>query len=411
MIGVNAAETVVACLTPPGVGAIATVAIRGPTAWTLARSLFRPASKNKPELPEQAEPGQFWFGRWGDGLADEAVLTLKQHEPAPWLELHVHGGREVIRWLLETLAERGVRTCTWQEFHRATEENPARAAAWIALAEAPTARTAAILLDQYHGAFSRALAAVDDALGRNALEEATRRLSELARHTSLRRHLTTPWRVVIAGAPNVGKSSLLNAIAGFQRCIVSEAPGTTRDVVWTRLAIDGWPVEMADTAGLRAAAEALEGAGVGRAREAAREADLRLWVLDAAAEPAWPDDAIGDVKPVVNKIDLPPAWDLNLCSGAVSGPCQPRCHGQETVAQQALRVSALTGDGVPELCDTISRWLVPSPPAAGDAVPFLPVLCDRLDEIRTCLTNDRLKEARDLLRLTIERCDGEAVQG
>jgi tRNA modification GTPase len=392
MIEANAAETVVACLTPPGIGAIATVAFRGPDAWTIARGLFHPASQKQPNLPEQAEPGQFWFGRWGDGLADEAILTLRQRNPVPWLELHVHGGREVIRWLLETLAARGVRTCNWQEFYRATENDPVRAAAWIALAEAPTARTAAILLDQYHRAFGRAIAAIDDALSRNELEEAKFCLAELTRHSFLGRHLTTPWKIVIAGAPNVGKSSLLNAIAGFQRCIVSETPGTTRDVVWTRLAIDGWPVEIADTAGLRAAAEALEGEGVVRARKATQDSDLRLWILDGAAEPVWPDAGLGDCKLVVNKTDLAAAWDWRRAEGA-------------------LRVSALTGDGIPELCDAISLWLVPNPPAAGDAVPFTPVLCDWLGQCHTYLINGRLKEARDLLRIMTERCDGEVVQG
>jgi tRNA modification GTPase len=384
------AETVVACLTPPGVGAIATLAFRGLEAWTIAHNLFHPASKKQPHLPEQAEPGQFWFGRWGDGLADEAVLTLKQREPIPWLELHVHGGREVIRWLLEAFTSRGVRTCTWQEFHQATEGDPVRAAAWIALADAPTARTAAILLDQYYGAFGQAIAALDDALSRNALEEAMLRLADLMRHSLVGRHLTTPGRIVIAGAPNVGKSSLLNAIAGFQRCVVSETPGTTRDVVWTRLAIDGWPVEIADTAGLRTAAEALEGEGVERARKAAQDADLRLWVLDGAAEPVWPDADLGDCKLVVNKTDLPAVWDWNR-------------------AESALRVSALTGSGVPELCDAVARWLIPNPPASGEAVPFSAELCDRLEKCRTYLSNQGLKEARDLLRIMIERCDGEVV--
>jgi tRNA modification GTPase len=67
----------------------------------------------------------------------------------------------------------------------------------------------------------------------------------------LGRHLTRPWRVVVAGAPNVGKSSLINALAGFTRTVVTAVPGTTRDVVATAAAIDGWPVELIDTAGLR----------------------------------------------------------------------------------------------------------------------------------------------------------------
>ena len=105
----------------------------------------------------------------------------------------------------------------------------------------------------------------------------------LARYAPLGRRLTAPWRVVVAGPPNVGKSSLVNALAGYQRSIVAPTPGTTRDVVTTRLAIDGWPVELADTAGVREATDALETQGVRLAREATAAADLCLWVLDASA--------------------------------------------------------------------------------------------------------------------------------
>ena len=83
--------------------------------------------------------------------------------------------------------------------------------------------------------------------------------------------------MVVAGAPNVGKSSLVNALAGFQRSVVSEIAGTTRDVVSVQLAFDGWPVELTDTAGLREA-EGLEAEGVARANRALAEADLVLWV-------------------------------------------------------------------------------------------------------------------------------------
>src|SRR5205823_6640829 len=80
---------------------------------------------------------------------------------------------------------------------------------------------------------------------------------------------------------NVGKSSLINALAGYQRSIVAPTPGTTRDVVRVPVALDGWPVELLDTAGLRGDAPALEAAGIEQAREQAASADLCVWVLDA----------------------------------------------------------------------------------------------------------------------------------
>src|SRR5207244_11945531 len=101
------------------------------------------------------------------------------------------------------------------------------------------------------GAVGPAVDAARAALRRGDAMEAGRLLDELARYAGVGRHLTAPWRVAVAGAPNVGKSSLVNALAGYQRSVVAPTPGTTRDVVTALLAIDGWPVELADTAGLR----------------------------------------------------------------------------------------------------------------------------------------------------------------
>ena len=275
-------QTWIACLTPPGQGAIATLGLFGPDAWSAARQFFRP---RKGELPHTPESGRFWLGRLGGDLHDDAVLAVKGVEPTCWLELHVHGGREVVRYLHDLFVGRGATSCSWQDFLHLTSADPLQALAAEALADAPTARTAAILLDQYHGAFRRALQAIDTHLERGDAAAALGIVEELARFAPLGRHLTTPWRVVIAGAPNVGKSSLLNALAGYQRSIVAATPGTTRDLVTLRLAIDGWPVEFVDTAGMRDAAETLEGQGIEQARESAATADLCLWVLDASAKP------------------------------------------------------------------------------------------------------------------------------
>jgi tRNA modification GTPase len=168
----------------------------------------------------------------------------------------------------------------------------------------------------------------------------------------------TPWKVVIAGAPNVGKSSLMNALAGYTRSIVSPIPGTTRDVVSTMMAIDGWPVEMTDTAGIRQAPSVLEQQGVERAEDAIRGADLRLWLLDGSTEPAFPEQP-DEWKFVINKTDRLAAWDWQL-------------------ARNALRISALTQAGLAELCEWISRRLVPEPPIPGEAVPVLPEQRDQV---------------------------------
>jgi tRNA modification GTPase len=372
--------TYAACLTPPGTAAIATLSLRGPRAWYVVRRLFRPA------LPAEPEPGRIWLGHLGEGLSDQVVLTVKQPSAAgPWVEVHCHGGRQVVRLLLETFAAHGVPTCAWQELERLTTDRPLQARAAAVLAEAPTQRTAAILLDQYQGALEQALADVVTALDRDDAGAAGRLLVDLAGRAALGRHLIAPWRVTVAGAPNVGKSSLVNALAGYQRSIVAATPGTTRDVVTTALAVEGWPVELSDTAGLRPGAEALEEQGIRQAEAALASADVCLWVLDASAPPFWPPSGAA-VRLVVNKIDLPPVWDLDQ-------------------AGDAVRVSARTGAGLAELCQALGRWLVPDPPSAGAAVPFTAALAARIEEARQHLAAERPAEARRAIEATRQCAD------
>jgi tRNA modification GTPase len=310
-------------------------------------------------------------------VADEVVLAVKRTGPVPWLEVHCHGGREVVRFLLELFTAHGLRECTWQEFVRGTDDE-LRAAAALALAEARTARTAAILLDQYQGAFASAAASIHAALERGDKSAAAATLGELTRWASLGRRLTTPWRVTVAGAPNVGKSSLVNTLAGYQRSVVSATPGTTRDVVTTGIAVDGWSVELADTAGVREEAGGLEEQGIRRARETAATADLCLWVLDGSVEPVWPRAELGAVRLVINKTDLPAAWDWSR-------------------AGDAIHVSARTGIGLDGLCAALSRWLVPKPPRPGAAVPFTSELAERVEEAWRHLTAGLKAEALEAL--------------
>jgi tRNA modification GTPase len=358
--------TYAACLTPPGTGAIATIAVRGPAARQVVEKLFQASGGRKPSVWEDSSQRvrRFWLGKFGDELADEVVLIVKRLDPAPWLDLHCHGGREVVRLLLETLERHGVEVCSWQELERHNAARPSQAEAAILLVKAPTVRTAAILLDQYHGAFDLARQDILEALAREDHEPAARLLGQLARFLAVGRHLVVPWRVVVAGAPNVGKSSLVNALAGYQRSIVSAIPGTTRDVVSAALALDGWPVELVDTAGWQEGVEGLEREGIRLAEEAAAGADLCLWLLDGSAEKPFLPGATGvggAVQLVVNKIDLPAGWDWGQVPGAVG-------------------LSARTGEGLAELCRAITNQLVPDPPPPGAAVPFTAELAGRIDE-------------------------------
>ena len=184
-----------------------------------------------------------------------------------------------------------------------------------------------------------------------------------ARFAGLGRHLVTPWKVVIAGPPNVGKSSLINALAGFQRSVVAPIPGTTRDVVRVQVSFDGWPVELCDTAGMRTGADELETEGIDRARVEYYRADLRIWVLDLAADlQQWPDLDPAPEIVVGNKVDA--AGSVTVRSGLIS-------------------VSATRGDGLAELIAAIVHKLVPIAPPPGAGIPFTPALCDAIESSGT----------------------------
>ena len=290
----------------------------------------------------------------------------------------------------------------WQEWLRETSRDPIRAAAQIALAEAPTARTAAILLDQYHGALSAAIQRAAAHLAATDWPEAAATIDRFQSYRDVGLHVTTPWRVVLTGPTNVGKSSLINALAGFERAIVSHQPGTTRDIVTTVTAVDGWPVELADTAGLRDTVDELESAGIALAASRTAAADLVVVVHDAT-EPI--DDRAAGRDPiealrsqlrrttrvlnVINKIDLIPAANRPGATGpgatgfaSAFGRFQDR-HGQTPAAP--LLTSAVSGAGIAELVAHIGRSLVPSAPPAGAAVPFTPEQLAALDAARTAI--------------------------
>jgi tRNA modification GTPase len=361
-------DTVVSLLTAPGTGAIATVQVRGPRAWELIRQLFTPAGKPLPEAPEL---NRFWFGTLG---SDEVVLAVTAPDA---IEVHCHGGRRVVRWVIEQFLSHG---CV-----EATRTPLPKGAGFESLQRAPTLRTASIILDQLNGAFAnevqRILALLETEPRGAAL--ALQRLAELG--NTVGRHLIEPWKVVVAGAPNVGKSSLVNALAGYQRSVVSEVAGTTRDAVSARTALEGWPIELIDTAGLRDA-EGLEAEGIERAETEAAGADLVLWVMDGTAPKlVRPGDSIprSALLVVINKSDAMSGW------------------GPDPAARDAwglLLVSALTGEGVPGVVDEIVRRLLPTPPTPGSAVPFTLQLAELIQAANAALVGGHLGDTARFLR-------------
>lgn len=300
------------------------------------------------------------------------------------VELHVHGGRAVLAALSDALVTLGLRPAEAGEFSRRAFDNgkldltAAEGLADLVAAETAAQRRQALrqmdgaLMRLYEGWRQRLLraqawmeAGVDfsdeedvaaDVVAR-ARAEAEQLAGEVAAHLARAprgERLREGLEVAILGAPNVGKSTLLNRMAGREAAIVAATAGTTRDVIEVQLDLQGWPVTLADTAGLREAADAVEDEGVRRARARAERADVRVLVFDATALPGWDEETAslarsggGNDVLVLNKADaapgpLPTAWEGRplLPVSAVSGE---GIAGLE--AALAGRAEALLGGG------------------------------------------------------------------
>jgi tRNA modification GTPase len=345
--------TRVTVLTPAGRGAIASIAVHGPRATAIVDAHFKPASQRQ----LGAQPcDRILYGRWAK--TGEEVVVVRRNDCL--VEIHCHGGPAASQAIVSSLTGASCQRETWEDFVTGQEKSPIRAAAHIALARCSTERTAAILLDQYHGALESALRHVQQQLADGAVAAAIAQLRELHSWADFGRHLTTPWRVAIAGPPNAGKSTLLNALAGYERAIVFDQPGTTRDVVTASTAFDGWPFELADTAGIRSGGDELERMGIARATSEMRTADLVILVFDLT-EP-WTTDNGRLVEATSRGLIVYNKTDLLAADPAHASRLGDRPAG--------IAASAKTGIGIDRLLAAIVHEIVPRVPARGAAIPF-----------------------------------------
>ena len=339
-------DTIFALATAPGRAALAVVRLSGPGAGAalaaLAGRLPAPRRASLRKLRDDA-----------GALIGEA-LALWLPGPASYTgedsaELHLHGGQAVVEAVVDALAAVGLRLAEPGEFTRRAFQNGrldlAQAEAVADLIDAETTAQARQALDQLGGGLSRrydgwrdllieSLAVLEAAVDfpdedlpedvaararpplRTLLGELEAALSDADRG----RRVREGFRIALIGAPNAGKSSLLNALAGRDAAIVTATPGTTRDVIEVPLVVAGYKVLLADTAGVRDTAEAIEAEGVRRARAWAEDADLRLWVVDqSASDGDWREASdlarAGDLL-VLNKSDLAPGGDEQAASAS-----------------------------------------------------------------------------------------------
>jgi tRNA modification GTPase len=429
-------DTIFALSSGTGRTAVAVVRVSGPAAGAAIDAIAAPRPKprfaalRKLRHPETGEPFDHALVLWFPGPRTETGEDI--------CELHVHGGRAVLAATFDALAAiPGCRAATAGEFARRAFDNgkldltAAEGLADLIDAETDAQRRQALRqasgalaeiyedwrreLIEARGLVEAAIDFSDEAdishfAETNGLAIAASLALRIKQHLNDGRRgeiVREGFRIVLAGPPNVGKSSLMNALAHRDVAIVSDEPGTTRDVVEVRLDLGGYMAIVADTAGLREALGAVEREGIRRALSRTEDADLVLWIVDAAGPAAEvPADLASRRAPhtlrVLNKIDAAGGW---------TDP-----------ASYDHAVSALTGVGIPELVANL-RTIVRKAAGAGET-PAITQLRHR-QHIETCLealskvhlsgdmdtelAAEQLRLAADALGRIVGRIDPEDV--
>lgn len=363
-------ETIAAVATPAGEGGIGIVRVSGPLALAILLRIFRPVQKNTRFVPRQ-----LYLGHVVDACGEkiDQVLAVYMRGPKTYtgedvIEIHTHGGPYLVREALRAALAAGARMAEPGEFTERAflsgKLDLVQAEAVIDLIRASAGAAAKQAERHLDGELSKQIgrfreellailsqiaASVDfpehdipELAPQNVQASLSRLQDEIASllQTSFAgKLLREGLQVVIAGRPNVGKSSLMNALVGRDKAIVTEFAGTTRDIVEEYIVLDGIPVRLMDTAGLHITSDPVEEIGVARARQAILGADLTLVVLDQSTQLEEEDYGVlglcGGVPHLIvcNKGDLGRAFDSQC----------------ELGGKMALHLSSKTGEGLDEL--------------------------------------------------------------
>lgn len=384
-------QTIAAISTAPGTGAIAIVRLSGDRSWPIASQMFalRAADQvGKYQFQSHVATHGFIKDNRTEQVVDE-VVVIPYKAPHTYtgedlVEINCHGGPVVTREILELAILSGARLARRGEFTERAflrgKLDLTQAEAVLDLIQAKTARQRNSALSALTGQVGARIRQVRDSLMRlltavvagidfpeevgdapiddieATVAAAVCDLEQLLRTLRSGRFLRTGMKLAIVGRPNAGKSSLLNQLLKFERAIVTDIPGTTRDSLEEMLDINGIPVTLIDTAGIRHTDDTVEKIGIERSRQAIEGADMALFVTDVTA--GWGDEeekivAMLGSKPTMmlaNKTDLKGdfAWqEMDRENGR---------NNEDVVA--SIQVSAKTGQGMKEICSAIEDWVI-----------------------------------------------------
>jgi tRNA modification GTPase len=371
-------DTIAAIATPFGSGGVGIIRVSGAATRNIALRIFRPITPHCAWQTHHLYHGDIVTAD-GKTILDEVLVTI-MHGPHSFtgedvMEINCHGSPVIMQTILAQLMKLGCRPARPGEFSQRAFLNGridlSQAEALAALVSARSEMACSIGLAQLKGALSREIEALrlliieaaaaleasidfsedvspaESPVAAAQMDIIANRLEFLIGSYKTAKVYTEGINVIITGKPNVGKSSLLNTLTGSARAIVTDIPGTTRDLITASVNIRGLPVNLTDTAGIRQPENAIEKAGIDLVWDNIGEADLVIILLDKSGPLTGEDREIFNVAAksnhliVVNKNDLPASWEINEIS-------------RHLPDSKIMEISAKFGTGIDELKNAIA---------------------------------------------------------